>query len=256
MDEAKKEDTVLPNQEQIASRRISLEEAGVLQSKRSSWTCHYCNRRMKSEAVFLRHHCPEKRKAEEIRSPLGQAALGYYNEWMRLRRYSQQSSSTFLSSRYYRQMMKFAQLVVDANIPNPEKYIELMVSGDVQPALWCANGAYRLYLEWMDSVADPLDQVRDSIETLIDIAEKEGVELSNIFTHLGSQRTLSLITKRKLSPWFCFNSGKFGEMFHSITADERRAYGIAVNSAVWAERFAKSQTVLNNVKDIISGIGL
>lgn len=246
----------LPNQEQIASRRISLEEAGVQQSNRASWTCHYCNRRFKSELMFMKHECQEKRRQEQLRSPIGQAAYAYYNEWMRLRKFSIQSSSTFLTSKYYLQMIRFAELVQRANINNPLKYIELMVSNDLQPALWCSNGAYTLFLEWSDQREDPIDQVGASIEHLISLAEADGIELSNIFDHLGSQKVLALIRQRKLSPWLCFNSVKFGALLHSISTEERAAYGAAINSAAWAERFNSQRAALASVKEIVAGIGL
>lgn len=244
------------NAEEIAARRIPLEDAEINLGKIGNWYCHYCTKRFATETTFMKHFCEPRRRAQELLSPLGQAAYGFYREWMRKKRYSQPSSAAFLESKYYRAFINFAELVVQANISNPDKFMTLMVEGNILPVLWCRDSAYAMYLDWADKISDPLDQVQESISYLIDTAGKEKVELPSIFTHLGPNKVLSLIRQRRLTPWLLFCSIKFGEFLKTLDMSQLKAFNQVVNSSYWAERFKKERATIDNIKHIAKEMGL
>lgn len=247
---------VMLNAEQIAARRVAIEDAEINLGKKSNWHCHYCNRRFTNEGTFMKHFCEPKRRAQELMSPIGQAAFGYYRDWMRLRKFSQQGAAAFLESKYYRAFINFAQLVVNANIANPEKYIQLMIAGEIQPVLWCRDSAYSIYIDWSDKLSDPLEQVQQSVNYLFDICDKDGVAIENIFQHLGAQEILSLIRQRRLSPWFLFCSPKFGAFLKTMDKSQLSVLNAIINSSYWGERFQKEQSTVTTIKDVIKEIGL
>lgn len=249
-------DIKMLNAEQIAARRIPLEDAELNLSKSKNWHCHYCNHRFRNEMTFMKHHCEPKRRAQELMSPLGQAAYSYYREWMRLKRYSQPSSVAFMESRYYRAFINFAQLVVDANIANPNKFISLMVEADVLPVLWCRDQCYAVYLDWVDKLSDPLEQVQESISYLLDICERENVSLDKIAEHLGGQRIISLIRQRRLTPWLVFTAETFRTVIRSLDKSQLAAFNVVVNSAFWGERFQSEKAIMNNIKEIVKELEL
>lgn len=244
------------NAEQIAARRVPISDAELILGKTGNWYCHYCSKRFLNEGPYMKHRCEPKRRALELLSPIGQSAFSYYREWMRIKRYSQPSGAAFLESKYYRAFIKFAELVVKANISRPEKYIEIMVANEIQPVLWCRDQVYCLYTEWADKLSDPIDQVQDSISYLIDICEKENVELSNIVEHLGPQRTLSLIRQRRITPWLVFCSPKFCEMLKKLDSGELNAFNAVVNAVYWGDKFQKSPSIFQTVKQIAKELNL
>ena len=244
------------NAEQIAARRIPLEDAEITLSKDKNWHCHYCNRHFGNEMTFMKHYCEPKRRAQELASPLGQAAFGFYREWMKMKKYSQPGAAAFMESKFYRQFINFAQLVQDANVAKPERYIQLMIEADLQPALWCRDDAYAIYLDWYDKLSDPIDQLQDSINYLLDICEKESVQLPEIFQHLGAQRILSYIRQRRLTPWLLFCSAKFGTLLKTLDKSQLGAFNIVVNSGYWADRFQKNRQTVEQVKMIVKELGL
>ena len=246
----------LLNTEEIASRRIPMEEAVITASKKGHWLCAHCNKRFTNETLYMRHSCEPKRRAEELMSPLGQSAFALYRDWMRMRKFSQPSSAAFLESKFYRAFINFAKLIVDANISRPDKYLELMTEGEVQPALWCSPGAYTLYTQWFDSLHDPLEQVQDSINHLLDICEKEEVPLEKIFEHLGVQRILSLIRQRRLSPWFLFCSASFGKVLKQLDKEHLKSFDAVVNSSYWGGKFSKERAMVEQIKAIVKELGL
>lgn len=245
-----RKDIKMLNAEQIAARRIPLEDAELNLSKSKNWHCHYCNRRFSGEMTFMKHHCEPRRRAQELMSPVGQAAYGYYREWMRLKRFSQPSSVAFMESRYYRAFINFAQLIQDANIANPEKYIQLMTEADVLPILWCREQCYSVYLEWVDKMSDPMDEVASSVNYLYDIAEKENVDIKDIFTHLGAARIISLVRQRRLSPWFLFCSKKFGALLKTLDKHQISAFNTVVNSSHWAKKFEENKNIISEINQI------
>lgn len=240
----------------IAGRRVSLEDAHIRLQSTGNYICHFCNKRFKGETMFMKHHCDQKRKQQELHSPVGQAALSFYLAWMRLRGFRTQSSSAFLESKFYRSFIKFAHMVQDANIGEPERYIQLMVESTIQPALWCSPNAYKLYTAWFDNQQDPMDQVLSSISKLMDIAEKEGVDCREVLQHIGSQRVLELINQRRLSPWFLFHSDSFKRLLNSLSKEEQRVFHRALNAPLWVDRLKENEAKREEIKPVIRDLGL
>ena len=204
----------------------------------------------------MKHQCKEKRRAELMKQPLGQSAYSFYCTWMKMRKYSQQTTAAFMESRFYQAFVKFAEMVVDANISRPDKFIEIMVDGEVQPPLWCSPEAYNLYTAWYDSLHDPLSQVEESIAYLIDVADKDGVLLENIFDHLGAQRILSFVRQRRLSPWFLFCSSKFSKAIKQMDPAHLKAFDMVINSNYWGKKFQESKATIAQIKEITKELNL
>lgn len=247
---------VVLNAAQIEARRIPIEEAEITLSKVSNWQCHHCERRFSSESIFMRHHCEPKRRSQEIATPLGISAYSLYKDWMRLRKFGQPNQAAFLESKFYRSFINFAQLIVDTNISNPQKYIEIMVAGEIQPVLWCNKNAYALYLDWTDKLSDPIDQVGASINYLMDISEKNDVKLEDIFTHLGPQEIIQLVRQRRLSPWLLFCSSKFGQFLKTLDSSHLVSFNSVVNAEYWGGRFQKDKASVESIKNIAKQMGL
>lgn len=256
-------EVVLLNKEQIAARRVPLEDAEISLGKNANWYCHYCKKKMANESVFMKHHCEPKRRTQELMSPVGQAAFGYYNTWMKMKRFSPQTGETFLQSKFFKTFVKFAQMVIDANIGTPEKYMELMVAGDVDPTLWCRQQAYALYLEWADKNSDPIEEVQASINYLFDICEKEEIltsegapDIRKILAHLGPQRIITLVRQKRLTPWLLFCAPSFSPILKALDTGERAALSNTINSEYWSEKFKKNAATVNAIKEIAVEIGL
>lgn len=243
--------------EAIADRRVSLEDANIIQTqKQGHWLCHYCAKRFTNEMVFERHACKEKARAQELASPSGQAAYQFYLTWMRVRKFKSQSIDAFAASRYYKQFIKFAKMVASAGISKPERYIELMVDGGITPDLWTREQCYTMYLDYMDTREKPIDQVVGSIQCLMDLADAEGIAYANIVNHLGPQKLLNLISQRKVSPWFLFHSVSAQELIRSLTAEEKKAYDKIIKFAAWAERLQQHASIREEIKTIVKEVGM
>lgn len=245
------------NVEAIADRRISVEDANIVQTQKPGlWLCHYCAKRFTNEIIFERHTCKEKVRAKELASPMGQAAYQHYLTWMRVRKFKMQSIDAFAASRYYKQFLKFAEMVASAGISKPDRYIEIMLEAGITPDLWCREQCYTMYLDYMDTREKPIDQVIDSIQCLMDIADREGVAYGTIISHLGPQRVLSLITQRKVSPWFLFHSTTSQELIRSLSVEEKKAYDKIIKFSAWATRLQQHAAIREEIRSIVKEVGL
>jgi hypothetical protein len=132
-----------------------------------------------------------------------------------------------------------------------------MITADISPTLWCRNSAYSIYLDWVDRLVDPLEQVGDTINYLMDISEREGIKLEQIFQHLGVQQILSLVRQHRITPWFMFFSRKFKD-FYKVAFDEahQAVFRDITNAGYWADRFKTEKSTVKNVELIISEVGL
>lgn len=236
-----------------ASRRNGVATSTV---ETPGWHCHYCDKNFVNESVFMNHFCKERERHEELRSPIGQAAYGYYSEWMRLYKRKAPPIDTFATSRFYTSFVKFAKHVIVINLPSPEMFIRLMSERDISPMLWCRDQCYSIYLEFYDKSMEPLEQVKNSIVTLMDIAERESIELTNIFVHLGPHRVTELLRLRQLSPWFIFCSAKFGDFLKTLPQEDWAEMSKIINPTYWADKLESNKKLVADIIEISNGIGL
>lgn len=239
--------------EKASHRRVSSDVAAF----KPEWKCEYCSKVLTNETYFMRHSCREKERSLELSTPIGQAAYMFYCDWMKAFKRKPPSIDTFGTSRYYTTFVEFAKYVKRLNIGDPAKYVELMCARDLSPMLWRRDQCYSAYLEWMDKKQDPLEQVKVSIETLMDLMEREDIEhFADIFSHLGSRQIAELIKLRKLSPWFLFCSRKFSDFLKSIPKDESTELSSIINPAYWTTKLQDNRELVKDIMQINKEMGL
>lgn len=220
-----------------ASSRRSEAEAEKPVSK-ASWDCHYCSRSFKMETAFMKHHCRERDRLDELRSPIGQAAFSYYNIWFKARRFSPQTIETFAEAKLYTTFIRFAKHVLATNLPDPEEFIKLMVnqSPAVPPVLWCADTTYSMYLQSYDAAVSPEKQVIRSIDELLDLAKDLECSPARVYGAMGTELLVTLIRKRKLTFWALLSSARFKAWLLKQPAMEKDVIVQAINVPAGASR--------------------
>lgn len=213
-----------------ASRRRSGEMPVAEEPKKGGWTCHHCGRTLQHEKVFFKHHCMEKVRFEELRTPIGQAAFSYFNEWMRAKKRSTQSLDTFSTSRYYTTFLKFAQHVIKTKLPDPEAFIQLMCRhGNDDPGLWCRDEIYSIYLKVYDKAVPPITQFLRTIDELKALSKDHGVELKDVFVAVGPSALADLIRRKKLTFWGLMASTRFKSYLLKLPHAEQSWVADAIN---------------------------
>ena len=244
------------NEEEIKARRVPIEEVELSLGKSQKWICHYCEKGFSSETMYMRHSCREKEKSMTLASPLGQAAYIHYCDWMRMQKYSQPSTQAFLSSKYFSSFVKFAELVKTAGISKSERYIQLMIDSQVLPPLWHRAQCYSLYVEYMDKLVPPDQQVLDSINELTRIAEIKEIDVAHVFSSLTPNEVFDLFRKRKLSPWYAFLSKNFANRLKEFSKEDRKILEIIINKEYWVSTFNNNPEMVVELKNLIADLGI
>lgn len=224
---------------------------------KASFTCKYCAKSFDSETRYLQHHCKEMKKHEEFQSPIGQAALGYYQRWMRVMKRNPPAGQAFLSSRYFRTFINFAQFVAKVSLPAPEKFIWLMNEKGYPPTMWTNDDAYTQYLEFLDRRATPMDQVTISIRTLLNAANEADVDIADVFDQLKPTTLIHLVRTRQLSPWLLLHSRKFKLFFRDKMSDEQKIIlQTLINPEYWGEQFEDKEEDAKQIQEYIAELGI
>lgn len=258
----KKEDKMLMlDKDQIAARRIPLEDAQISASKASHFHCHYCLKNFTSENIFTKHVCKNRTKALEFASPVGQSAFAFYNDWMAARKFTRQTGDAFLSSKLFSCFVKFAKFVKESNIANPDRYLRIMVEKNLQPPLWCRNESYKFYLESFDKNEDPIEELQNTINFLIKLCNDENVltptgdaDLTNIAGHLGSQRIINYIRNKSITPWIIFIAESFKHFIRNLDAEHLKNLNSTINIDYWAQKISGSKKTVEEIKMITAGL--
>lgn len=204
----------------------------------------------------MKHVCTPMERAVEIQTAVGQTAYALYKRWLEGQKRTPPVIETFLTSSYYSSFMKFAEYVKATGVPDPQRYIELMLKSKIAPALWRQPEAYQIYLDYVDKKSDPFEQAQISVETIQTMIEGLECPSAEVFTHFKAGEILELIQQRRLSPWLLFCSKSFKEWSGKLDDAERVQLMKAIGIIVWSDRFEKNPSIIKELKEIAEALGI
>ena len=218
--------------------------------------CKHCRRKLYNERAFMKHECPQMKRASEIQTLDGQRAYVFYKHWLEKQKRKAPAVETFITSAYSTSFIKFSIWANETGIPDPSKYIDLMVEKKIAPALWRRGEAYSIFLEYIDKRSDPYDQATTTVETILSLAEGMGVEPGEVFMKFKSGEILELIQQRRLSPWLLFCSRSFKEWVNTLHEIDRTVLMKGLGIEYWAVKLEKQPAIVKNLKEIAIELGI
>lgn len=216
------------------------------------YVCQFCEKSFAREDRYIAHQCKQRKRDEEIKTPIGQSAWQYYQDWMHSHKRAAPSIETFLSSRYYISFIKFAKFVQSVKLPDVKTFIWLMKEKDLSPTIWTSNQVYVNYIEYLDRKATPLQQVNITVNTLLELAEKYNTNTGNLFNVIHPNEVINLVRERRLSPWVLLCSGQFKQFYEKRTNPEQRIILTSlIRAGYWPEKFKKYPEEIEKIKKIV-----
>ena len=223
------------------------------------YQCHYCNKKFKYEKCFLQHKCKMMEREEALRTPIGQAAWNYYQDWMRLQHKRVPDDRAFLKSKFYESFNRFAKFVKQADLPTPQTFMKLMIQKDYPPYMWHMNEVYVEYMEHLYYNIPPKEHAEITTETLLKIADAADCDVSEVFDILNASEVIEFLKQRKLSPWILLHSSKFFQFLVKTKKENAEQYIIlesVIRPNYWAGRFQKRPDIVKFMKKIVAGLEL
>lgn len=222
----------------------------------TQYVCKYCHRNFVREHAYMDHECKQMKREAELKSPIGQAAWHYYQLWMRHKKRMPPPAAAFMTSKYFRTFINFAQFVKKVQLPLPDKFIWLMSKRDYPPTMWLNDEVYTQYLDFVDAKMPPIDQAKTSISTILDYADSHNIDVSDIFENINPNELIHLIRLRKLSPWLLLVSKKFAKMYMSLNEEQQAILETLIKPDIWAEKKEKHKHDVNMIKLYVGELGI
>ena len=223
---------------------------------RTHFPCKFCGAKFVSESRYLRHRCKEMIRDEEIRSPIGQAAWSFYQEWMKNQKRLVPSIQSFMKSNFYVSFIKFAAFVKKYAIPDSKLYIKVMIENGVDPTIWTNDEIYSIYIQYLDRQASATQQANITMKTLYNLSKAAECDISEIFDHLTHSEVIALLKQRRLSPWILIFSKKFNNFVQSASTEQNAIYFALIKQRFWQERFAKYPDDVKKMKEHVKMLGI
>lgn len=221
------------------------------------FVCGYCHKMYRQETSFLKHECDQMKRSRALQSPTGQAAYMYYQEWMSQLHRARPSIEAFADSKNFWTFVKFVEFARKVSLANNSQFIRLMIELDFQPQMWTMDVVYAKYIDYLDKRYNPMDQLNDSVMTLMKIADAADVDVSEIFTILEPHEITHLVRVRHLSPWLLLHSTKFKEYFRdNMNIEQRVGLEALINPETWIHRFETRTDVVEVAKRYLAEMGL
>jgi hypothetical protein len=221
------------------------------------YQCKHCAKKFTKEVHFMRHECTQMKRSVEVQTAIGQQAYVMYKTWLEKQRKKPPAIEGFVSSTFYSSFVKFAHYCRDHAInQNVDVYIELMAKQGISPALWSRPECYNQYVAYLDKKADPYKLGEQTIETLLELADRLKVEPSKIFEELKYAEVLTLLDQRRISPWFLFCSTGFKAWVSKLDSHERDQLYKQVGIGYWADALERKPAVVKDMKMLAQELGL
>jgi hypothetical protein len=221
------------------------------------YVCEYCEKVYKTPAGFLNHSCKEKQRLDEIKTPIGQIALIYYEKWMRMQYGRTFDTTTFMTSRFYNAFIKFAHFVKKIKgFVNSDEYVKLMITNKFMPSLWCDARVYIKYIKHIDSVTTTNEKITSSFYTLYSIAEANDCTIDKVFKYIPAYTIMQLMYEQKLSPWVLLHSGKFMAYVMGLSEEEQILLEDFINPGIWKQTFDANPKSIAVIKKCIKQLKL
>jgi hypothetical protein len=221
------------------------------------YICRFCEKSFIREDRYIAHQCKQMRRDDEVRTPTGQAAFVFYQDWMKSHRRTAPSVEAFLTSRYYNSFMKFAKYVLDVQIPDIELFIWLMREKDIPPTIWTNDTVYTLYIEFLDRKSTPIHQTNITINTLFELADIYKTDVGSVFKVAHPIEVIGLLRKRKLSPWVLLHSLEFKNFYKDRTTPEQKIIlDNIIRREYWAEKLKMHPNEISKIKEMVRELSL
>jgi len=216
------------------------------------FVCQFCEKSFSMESKYIAHQCKQRKRNEEVKTPVGQSAWQYYQDWMHAHKRAAPAVEIFLSSRYYMSFIKFAKFVQSVKLPDVKAFIWLMKEKDLPPPVWTSNQVYVNYIEYLDRKTSPLQQANITVNTLLELAEKYNTSTSNLFHIIHPNEVINLVRERRLSPWVLLCSEQFKQFIGKRANPEQRILlSSLIRAGYWPEKFKKYPKELEEIKKIV-----
>lgn len=204
----------------------------------------------------MEHECKRMKREKELKTPTGQTAWHYYQTWMREQKRMPPSADAFMESKLFRTFMNFTVFCRKVDLLLPNKFIWLMNIKKYPPTMWMHDEVYTQYLSFIDTKMPPVEQAKFSISTILDFADDNDIDASEIFNVINPNELIYLVRARKLSPWLLLCSKKFAQLFAKLNEEQQSILETLIQPDIWADKKNQHRQDIDIIKAYVGELGI
>jgi hypothetical protein len=194
-------------------------------------------------------------RAQKMKTTEGMTAWLAYSTWMKFQGRKVPPQTTFLESRYYQSLVKFAAFMHSIPTIDMDSYIRLMIKLNMQPAIWAHPDVYKMYIK-STKRESPIKQVQEATLFIMEFCDKEGYSISEFFQSITCPQLVQWIRDNDVTPWLLLVSTKFKQWYAALDEDDQDAINAIIDIDNWAQKIRNSPEVVKQTKGILAELGL
>jgi hypothetical protein len=120
---------------------------------------------------------------------------------------------------------------------------------------WASDSVYTKYLIEYLRIEDPLDAIARSVQTTMDLAEKEGIVPKDYLCYGNTNKVCHSITNGKISPWMLYQSDSGVKFLDSLNESQVKMVIDYINPELWKIKFNREPENVKQVKELLNAGG-
>lgn len=223
------------------------------ETSKPNYGCEFCGRTFLRESTVLKHICEYKHRWLEKDRPGNRLAFQAWLQFYKKNSASkkQKTYEEFIKSAYYTAFAKFGSYCVDINALNVSRFADWLVKNQIKIDTWTSDTNYNKYLIEYLRTEDPLDAIHRSVETTIELAEKETIQSRDYLRFGNRNKICYAITTGKISPWMLFQSKSGIEFMDQLDPTQVKMIIDYIDPEKWALKFHREPENVRTVKEIL-----
>lgn len=220
--------------------------------------CEHCNREFVRPSTFLKHMCEQKRRYLDRDRPSNRIGYMAWKQYYQLHHPNKKNLeySDFMNSSYFSAFVRFGSYCSDVKAINSNAFALYLVKNRIPIDNWASDSSYTKYLVEYLKYENCMDAVKRSIENLLDIANDQNVNLSDVFRYVNSNKICHLITTGKISPWVVYQSNTGKDFLSKLDTSQTTMIFEYIDPERWNIKFKRESENVDEVKILLKSIPL
>lgn len=219
--------------------------------------CEFCNAEFVRESTLMTHLCENKRRWMNKDLQGNRIAYQAWTEFYKKNTTNKKKKTyeDFIKSAYYTAFVKFGNYCVDISAINVSRFADWLVKNQIRIDTWTQDSNYTKYLIEYLKTEDPLDAIARSIETTIQLAEKETIQSKDYLRYGNKNKICHAITTGRISPWMIFQSHSGVEFMESLDPTQVKMVIDYIDPEQWALKFHRQSENVRTVNELLKKAG-
>ena len=199
------------------------------------------------------HMCEPKRRYLQKDEKRVQNGFYVYNRFYRLTQNNktEKTYEDFCKSPYYNAFVKFGSFMSNVNPLYPDKYIDWIIRSEVPLDKWCREELYDKFVVDLIRTENVESATERSINTMCAWGERNSATWNHYFSYANLNKITYDVRDGKISPWVLLNSSNGLAALKKLTDEQLQVIGPMVDVEFWNDRFQRSKSDLEFVKNIV-----